>query len=859
MPTTYNGIGTHYYGKANLQTRAGTCRSCGRAVQLQSYDARLWFVIAFIPIIPLGRKRISDYCPACRRHYAADLEKWETARQLETSGAMDKFRSDPTPENAIAAHQQLLGFNQVNEAVELQKSMLAKFPDNAKIFAYLASAQEHLGRQDEAEKLYQRAFELRPDLPEARVGVARGYMRTGKLESARKMLDFLEKSGAAQLYSLEPLETLARAYQRANRHDEALELFGRIIAELPQMAEHAGFRKIVKLSEKEPGRGGSILPKQKFSLKRLFQSGRPGGQVPQARALLVLGILLALVALGFAFSNEYIRHHQHVYVLNGYDRPANVEISGYGTVRNVKGMQTITLAEGHYHASVSGPLKQEFDFDVRDGYFSRWSDDSAWILNVGGGAMLQEEVAVYSQNPQPPTYEIHTGKMFEHLTGITHPFTKLPESIEVPEGGTKTLKAIELFKGDPVGVFEYYETKRGPGEAMTFAETWLRAHPEDSEVLDSYAATAEQEKQEKRLDAFLREGLTNRPVSIEFHRLYQSFHNREAGYHDLVNEYDALLQAEPMNSALLYLRGRLEIDRAAARDYFNRAVEQDPLNPYATFALGSDRAAAGDWDGAKTLMAQASKLNPRNAGFRHWLLLARLMTGEAPAVEKEARKNLLARESPNYLLEIQLVDALAVQGKHDEAIAACNEFAKLFRARHGTEGEAVVNVVQYHTYYAVGDFDKLKSATQKDSSPSGRTTQAVTLIEQGHADEAVTLLPADLDGDEKVVFAFALSLVYRQQGNETAAASWRQKGIEALEAGDMDSVVAAKILKRGVPPALTEAQNMNIQPQVKAIMFAMLSQEYPQARAELAGVARNANAEHSFPYQLVQRVASISQ
>ena len=72
----------------------------------------------------------------------------------------------------------------------------------------------------------------------------------------------------------------------------------------------------------------------------------------------------------------------------------------------------------------------------------------------------------------------------------------------------------------------------------------------------------------------------------------------------------------------------------------------------------------------------------------------------------------------------------------------------------------------------------------------------------------------------------------------------------------MSSIAAANILKRSTPPTLAEAQSMVIQPQVKAVMFAMLSQEYPQARAELASVANSANAERAFPYQLVRRIAS---
>src|SRR3954453_6982068 len=116
MPFTYNGIGPHYYGKKNLQQRPGLCRQCGRTGNLQSYDTKLWFVVVFIPIIQLGRKHIIDSCPSCRRHYAADAHKWETSKQLETSGAMDQFPTNPTPDNPVAAHQQLLGFHQVAEA-----------------------------------------------------------------------------------------------------------------------------------------------------------------------------------------------------------------------------------------------------------------------------------------------------------------------------------------------------------------------------------------------------------------------------------------------------------------------------------------------------------------------------------------------------------------------------------------------------------------------------------------------------------------------------------------------------------------------------------------------------------------------
>src|SRR5437879_1577427 len=330
MPTTYNGIGTHYYGKKNIEKRPGPCPHCNRQTELTSYDTRLWFVIFFIPVFPLGRKRIVDYCPACTRHYAVDAQKWETAKQLEISGAMDEHRANPKPENAIAVHQQLLKIHQTAQATDFQKKMAEQFASNAKVQAYLGGALEHVGQHEQAAAYFAKALELRPDLPEARLGIARNHIRAGRLDEARGLLDFLEKPGAAQLYSLQPLETLALGYQKASRHAEALELFARLQTELPHIAQIKAFRDMVSKSEKAMGKAQTILPQQKISWKRLFgmERGMSQAGAPQLtwRSLAVVGVILGLVALGFVIGNEYIRRHRKVYVVNAFSAPATVEI-----------------------------------------------------------------------------------------------------------------------------------------------------------------------------------------------------------------------------------------------------------------------------------------------------------------------------------------------------------------------------------------------------------------------------------------------------------------------------------------------------------------------------------------------------
>ncbi len=183
--------------------------------------------------------------------------------------------------------------------------------------------------------------------------------------------------------------------------------------ELPKVGEHPTFRKTVKKSEKALNRDKSILPKLGFSFKRILETGgRGGAPLATARGLLMLGALVALVILGFGISNEYIRHHRKLYLVNGYDTPATVAIAGAGEVRSFKGLRELVLSEGHYHAEISGPVKEEMDFDVRDSYFDRWSGDPQWIINVGGGAILQLTTATYSHDPQPASVSIHVGRTF---------------------------------------------------------------------------------------------------------------------------------------------------------------------------------------------------------------------------------------------------------------------------------------------------------------------------------------------------------------------------------------------------------------------------------------------------------------
>lgn len=848
MPHMVNGIGTTYYGKKNIQTRPGPCPHCGRDVPLKSYDTRTWFVIFLIPIIPLKRLRILDYCSACTRHYAMAIDKWETARQLEVSGALEKYRTNPTPEAAIEVHQNMVNYHQLEDAAAFRKLMREKYADNAKVHAYLGAVLERFGQVDEAATAYTRAFQLRPDLPEARIGVAREHLRAGRLAEAQGLLDFLEKPGAAQLYSLEPIDTLARAFQKAERHEEALALFAIIQRELPDLNEKRWLRDLIHKSEKALKRTESQAPKLKFSWKRFYSSG----ETSNARALVIFGVIGALVLLGFVVANEYIRRHRTLHVVNSYPQAAHVRVDG-GEPVTIHGLGEIPLAEGKHHASISGPLPQEVDFEVRDGYWNRWFSDAAWVLDLGGASILKlSQVTYASANPPPPQTTFLFGQTFYRFPDVAYPFTPLPETLEIKSGNTRLVTHLEVMSSEPTGLFYYYFQKKNPAEAWRLAEWRLRLHPEDEDLLALYAQTTAAAGKTEQAEKFLRPGLTNRPIWVQWHRYYQNLHRTQAHDDKLTTDYRAELAKDPNNSALLYLLGRVVPTRAESRELFARACAVDTNNAFAFYARAYDCVSLGDWAGARPLLAHACALRPRQTEFAEQFEVTRFVLGEYAELEKELREQLKTHPLDQTACE-RLCDVLVAQDRKGEAQAAVQQYRQAAAKYKETMGEDPGRSVHQHLLYLTSDFATLEKETLVARDADDNYARFVALVELGRVREAIKLLPPDTKKGGNPFHFLNTVIALRAAGAEVEAAQWLELGITALERGDSDWMRAAAMLRRATPPARAELDEFSLPAESKATVVALLAQQYPSVRAEFLPVVAKLNVVPGYPQHLIQQ------
>lgn len=848
MPTTVNGIGTHYYGKRNHSKRQGTCRACGYTGELESYDTRLFFVVIFIPIVPLGRKRIIDECPACRRHFVADQDQYMMGRQLALSGAQDQFRSTPSSEAAVLTHAQMLGFHGHEEAKSFREEAMKLYPDDALMHAVFALQLDEIGEYSLATPLYERALQLRPDLPEARDGVALRRIVEGKLDEARQLLSHLEAPGAGQMYSLGRLQHLAESYQKAGRHQETLALCSILLRELPQAAQHYEFRKFVRKSEQALRQPTSIMPARESSWKAFFDS--KSGQYPGWQRWAVYLTLVAILAGGgMALLNEYKRQHRSIQVYNDFGD--KVQISIDGAPIQVSGSDRVVVSEGKHHVAISGAIQDEFDFEVNTPYWQRWTHRPAWVINVGGASSPIFQTLYYAQNPRPPDQQLLAGERTFFAPHVDYLGETPPNSLQVDSASKEVVKThLALFPEKSVDLLQYLLTRGSSEAARRFAESRVILEPTNNELLETYLGSLESDAEVEHAKAILKAQIDVRPVNVNWHRHYQELHKSASAKLALAKEYDKWLSAEPENGALLYLRGRISATSAEKNDFYQRAMKADPKLGWPWMALGYAAFTRGDWNKAVEYTRQAIQLGIPAADLRGTLHAARCGLGEFDALEAEYRQEIGGASVQDALPPLLLLcDVLIAKNQLESALQAVSNWENSISVEQ--RPTQFLSTYRGLLAFMAGDFpavERAVAAGEKDAS-----LKLVWLISTGRPAEAAADpgLAAQLKSPWQ---ALALSTSFALAGNAAEARTWRDKACAALDQLDVDEVQAAKWLRSDTPPAAAEFDDVGITPTEKSLWGAALALKFPKHHAELSGHAKRLLVMRTAHYHLVRQV-----
>jgi hypothetical protein len=357
---------------------------------------------------------------------------------------------------------------------------------------------------------------------------------------------------------------------------------------------------------------GSYLV-QKASSGAMSSQWRIFARVPMGATtwLYTRGLAVAAIGLvGFgAWSAMHASSHQEVVVVNGFDKPLQIELAGQKATIAAQQRTTIDVPSGKV-AGVArlddGTEVERFDHEVH-------AEAGYAVWNVGGVAPLFLETVVYSPEGQPPVPEseipaptIYCGESYFELGAVDYLFTEPPENLSMSRGQQRAPRThLDVAKAEGgiqvsamcanYALGQSSMAKFGPMfAALAAASGW------DASMM-SLAAVALRESGTDRALAFSRRLRDARPGDVEAQRLYLGMMDEAGRTEEVRRELQERLKREPDSELARYLDALMTDGPEGKRKLVALAASAKAPHvlrsaTWREWVYGDHEAAARDWD-----------------------------------------------------------------------------------------------------------------------------------------------------------------------------------------------------------------------------------------------------------------------
>ena len=812
MPHVINGVGTWYYGKRNVHRLRNVCPQCSAVGDLESYDTTLYFVVVFVPLLPLARKRVMDSCPSCGAHRVMPLAAWDKAKSEGLTGALDRLQAAPGDREAV--------LNALGTAATFQNEALlavaadaqaTHHPADAGLLSTLGDVNGYFARHDAAAAAYLESLKSEDD-PRVSEQLGLTLLRLGNPAAAAGCFEHVVAGADGE--RLWMVYQLVVAYQAKGLHPEALALLDRVTAAFPAVAADNGWRKLRQKSEKDRGRGRAV------GKSLLLEGPRAGVSEGSWLKWLFPRLILPLLVLAFAGWHTWrslsLAEARPMYLLNGSPKAYTVAVNGVPYTLPPGVPRPVELPEGALKfAPDSGAAWLEpVEVAVTSSFWVRPYDRTRVVINPDRLAVLVRETMVYSSNPQPgpPDTYLHGQPLYE-VSGVSNCFEPLPATVQAKRNETVTKTRLGVAPAATadarIDALSYAEVT--PAERLDYGRRWLAADPSDTVALLWFARV----NPPADVLPVLKSRLDDRPLRPDWHLMYQAAVDQSGG--DLAAlraGYAELADRTGRDPDALYLQA-MTARRGEALELLTEAVESGQPAERAHAALGHRKlregdfkAAAAEYDKAPGLarnpLFQPAARDALLAAGRYRDLLALLAAESVPQFER-ARVCELAGDAPSadsaaasFLGQLSFAPADAALRKTlQSALAASRAAAKGDRAAY---------------LAAVGP------ATKSVADAVLRGDPVAASPEDSAADHGLALL-ATPPADAK--FA-AAKLAF----------------LDALESGDRDEKLLKLQLEHGGDDILTALREATLEPREKRVYAAAAAVWYPAQRPQLVAFAR---------------------
>jgi tetratricopeptide (TPR) repeat protein len=815
MPTVVNGIGTWYYGKRRIHSIKGTCEFCGGQADLESYDTTLFFVVVFVPLIPLARKRILRQCSACKKHRVTSLAEWEQAKERDGADLLEKLQSNPHDrETAMQAIGFALAYQDEPLLGYIVQTLDGAYAGDAGVQALLGDAYLYFARWDLAEEAYRASLKAQ-DNEFVREQLAWCLLKQDRPDEAKPYLQHVigkkKREAAGMVYFL------IQSYQAHGRHEEALALMDQRDQAFPDWVALKEYQQQRKTSTRYEGTGKKVRSTLLTGGAGGYREGNWTARLPHW-----IGGLIVLGALVWYFGAAvWIGQSRKVYLVNGTSKAYTAVVQGTEHLVAAYRAKPIQVAEGDVRMTIKDANVEPVEARIETTFWTRPFASYTFVLNPDQSAIVLEEESYYAKaNPRmgaPP--KVHFGQAFYNLPGADYEFQEFPHTIQVREHSEvrKTRVALAPFAAPETrlallqGVERQQQTK--------LCQRWLRVDPGDALTLYWLCNKLAPDDG----IAFLEPRLADLPIRVEWHRMYQTLMERAHPEVDLLPGYQKLLKDANGSADALYLLGRANPDRDEGDKLFRQAASANPPSSFAQYALGYAALCEARFPEAARWIEKAMSLVPDKITMQPMYHDALLANGYYPALLDSLRRDAQVPGRKTFALA-QMIRVHAIAGDKVKARQLIDEAVQPVPLQ---DREKAANAMQALVCCCEKDVDGyLKLADDAFSFEAP--------LLRGQLKKAANVIITN--GLDQGAFRGLLYLEATRTGDKELADNQWNALLAELKKSGRDGRLFADVLEGRKPPST--AQRLLILPTTKRVLLVVLAQRHPGQNEDLLNLAR---------------------